>query len=192
MFSSLTAARGNTGQTAYAFSNSAAERIIEQRRYDGLSGNVIQWGVVGDVGVIMETLGDNSTTIKGTLPQRMSSCLQIMDSILCLNYPMVSSFVKSDVESQKIGQDEDVGEAIARILGISDLSNLNPDVNLGDLGLDSLMAIEIKQALERDFDLTLTLKDMRTVNISLSILFSFVKNSTIKILAYLGKIKRPC
>lgn len=164
VFSSLTAGRGNTGQTSYAFANSAAERIVEQRRHDGISGIVIQWGAIGDVGIIIETMGDNNTVVSGSLPQRIASCMQAMDSFLCLNHPMVTSFVKSEVQSKSGGSDEDVVDAIAHILGVSDPSQLNPDANLGDLGLDSLMGVEIKQALERDYDIVLSMKDIRSVS----------------------------
>ena len=40
-------------------------------------------------------------------------------------------------------------------------SSVNSDVTLGDLGLDSLMSVEIKQTLERDYDLSTPAKDIR-------------------------------
>ncbi len=50
---------------------------MEQRQADGLAGTAIQWGAIGDVGVILEKIGDNSTVVGGTLPQRMPSCLMV-------------------------------------------------------------------------------------------------------------------
>lgn len=35
------------------------------------------------------------------------------------------------------------------------MNSISVDASLGDLGLDSLMGVEIKQTLERDFDLVL-------------------------------------
>lgn len=58
---------------------------------------------------------------------------------------------------------KDVVLTVAQILGVSDISQLNADTNLGDLGLDSLMGVEIKRALERDFDMVLSMKDIRVV-----------------------------
>ena len=49
---------------------------------------------------------------------------------------------------------------------MNDVSQLNPDANLGDLGLDSLMGVEIKQALERDYDIVLSMKDIRTLTLN--------------------------
>ncbi len=40
---------------------------------------------------------------------------------------------------------------------------MNPDVTLVDLGLDSLIGVEIKQTLERDFKLDLPLTEIRNL-----------------------------
>lgn len=90
VFSSITSGRGNAGQTNYGWSNSTMERIIEQRREDGYPGIAIQWGAIGDVGVILENMGDNNTIVGGTLPQRMPSCLATLDLFLSWNHTVVS------------------------------------------------------------------------------------------------------
>ena len=48
-------------------------------------------------------------------------------------------------------------------IGVKDVSAINPSHNLGDLGLDSLMSVEIKQTLERDYDLNLPIKEIRSL-----------------------------
>lgn len=68
------------------------ERIIEHRREDGFPGIAIQWGAIGDVGVILENMGDNNTVVGGTLPQRMPSCLAALDLFLSWNHPIVARF----------------------------------------------------------------------------------------------------
>lgn len=75
VFSSITSGRGNAGQTNYGWSNSTMERMIDQRREDGFPGIAIQWGAIGDVGVILENMGDNNTVVGGTLPQRLEFIL---------------------------------------------------------------------------------------------------------------------
>lgn len=47
--------------------------------------------------------------------------------------------------------------------GIKDSSTVNEDSSLGDLGLDSLMGVEIKQTLERDYDLSMPIRDIRSL-----------------------------
>ena len=39
-----------------------------------------------------------------------------------------------------------------------------PNVPLVEMGMDSMMAVEIKQTLEREFDISLTVQDIRTLN----------------------------
>nr|AXS78290.1 fatty acid synthase [Anisakis simplex] len=165
-FSSITSGRGNAGQTNYGWSNSTMERIIEHRREDGYPGIAIQWGAVGDVGVILENMGDNNTVVGGTLPQRMPSCLAALDLFLSWDHPIVASYIKADVGSKKVSGGGNLLQTIAHILGVNDISQLNPDANLGDLGLDSLMGVEIKQALERDYDIVLSMKDIRTLTLN--------------------------
>lgn len=63
-----------------------------------------------------------------------------------------------------MGSSGNLWQTMAHILGVSDATQLNPDAHLGDLGLDSLMGVEIKQALERDYDIVLSMKDIRTVS----------------------------
>ncbi|VDP18356.1 unnamed protein product [Heligmosomoides polygyrus] len=166
VFSSITSGRGNAGQTNYGWSNSTMERMIEQRRQDGYPGIAIQWGAIGDVGVILENMGDNNTVVGGTLPQRMPSCLASLDLFLSWNHPIVSSYIKADMGQKKAAGGGNLLQTIAHILGVNDVSQLNPDANLGDLGLDSLMGVEIKQALERDYDIVLSMKDIRTLTLN--------------------------
>lgn len=140
------------------------ERVVDKRRADGLSGMSIRWGAIGDVGVILENMGDNNTVIGGTLPQRMPSCLQALDTFMSWNHPLVSSFVRAEPDSSKKSKLSDPVAAIAHILGVSDVDQIDADASFGDLGLDSLMGVEIKQALERDYDIVLSMKDIRAVS----------------------------
>ncbi|CAI5456722.1 unnamed protein product [Caenorhabditis angaria] len=166
VFSSITSGRGNAGQTNYGWSNSTMERMIDHRRADGYPGIAIQWGAIGDVGVILENMGDNNTVVGGTLPQRMPSCLSSLDAFLSWNHPIVSSYIKADMGAKKSAGGGNLMQTIAHILGVNDITQLNPDANLGDLGLDSLMGVEIKQALERDYDIVLSMKDIRTLTLN--------------------------
>lgn len=52
VFSSVSSGRGNAGQSNYGFANSSMERICEHRVDNGLPGLAIQWGAIGDVGLI--------------------------------------------------------------------------------------------------------------------------------------------
>jgi len=50
---------------------------------------------------------------------------------------------------------------ISNILGLKDTKNISDSSTLADLGMDSLMGAEIKQTLERNFDLVLSAQEIR-------------------------------
>ncbi|XP_066443807.1 fatty acid synthase isoform X2 [Eleutherodactylus coqui] len=168
-FSSVSCGRGNAGQSNYGFANSTMERICEKRRQDHLPGLAVQWGAIGDVGVVLETMGSNDTVIGGTLPQRIISCLEVLDQFLNQPHPVMSSFVLAEktisVKTKAAGQ-QDLVEAVAHILGVRDMTSLNPDTTLADLGLDSLMGVEVRQTLERDYDIVMAMREVRQLTIN--------------------------
>nr|XP_023678449.1 fatty acid synthase isoform X2 [Paramormyrops kingsleyae] len=168
-FSSVSCGRGNAGQSNYGFANSTMERVCEQRRHDGLPGLAVQWGAIGDVGVVLETMGSNDTVIGGTLPQRISSCLEVLDRFLNQPRPVMSSFVLAERVAAAKGEgggQRDLVEAVAHILGVRDVSSLNADASLADLGLDSLMGVEVRQTLERDYDIVMAMREIRQLTIN--------------------------
>ena len=85
-FSSISAGRGIAGQSNYAFANSFMERICEQRRAVGLPGLAVEWGAVGDVGVLARKTDMSCKTdledkeeeekieVRETRPQRITDC----------------------------------------------------------------------------------------------------------------------
>uniref|UniRef100_A0A803V968 Fatty acid synthase n=1 Tax=Ficedula albicollis TaxID=59894 RepID=A0A803V968_FICAL len=168
VFSSVSCGRGNAGQSNYGFANSTMERICEQRHHDGLPGLAIQWGAIGDVGILMKTMGHKDIVVGGTIPQQMSSCLEVLDLFLNQPHPVTSSFVLAEKVSVKAegGSQQDLVEAVARILGVRDVSSLNAESSLADLGLDSLMGVEVRQTLERDYDIVMTMREIRLLTIS--------------------------
>jgi len=120
----------------------------------------IQWGAIGDVGMVIENLGSNDTVVGGTLPQRMTSCLETIDYFLqqSKNLPIVSSYVLAEKLQKSSGSSEasvSLIDTIANILGISDASTMSSDSTLADLGLDSLGSVEIKQLLEQKYSVSL-------------------------------------
>nr|P12276.5 RecName: Full=Fatty acid synthase; Includes: RecName: Full=[Acyl-carrier-protein] S-acetyltransferase; Includes: RecName: Full=[Acyl-carrier-protein] S-malonyltransferase; Includes: RecName: Full=3-oxoacyl-[acyl-carrier-protein] synthase; Includes: RecName: Full=3-oxoacyl-[acyl-carrier-protein] reductase; Includes: RecName: Full=3-hydroxyacyl-[acyl-carrier-protein] dehydratase; Includes: RecName: Full=Enoyl-[acyl-carrier-protein] reductase; Includes: RecName: Full=Acyl-[acyl-carrier-protein] hyd len=167
VFSSVSCGRGNAGQSNYGFANSAMERICEQRHHDGLPGLAVQWGAIGDVG-ILKAMGNREVVIGGTVLQQISSCLEVLDMFLNQPHPVMSSFVLAEKVSVKSegGSQRDLVEAVAHILGVRDVSSLNAESSLADLGLDSLMGVEVRQTLERDYDIVMTMREIRLLTIN--------------------------
>ncbi|GLH12917.1 Uncharacterized protein GBIM_17572 [Gryllus bimaculatus] len=165
VFSSVSCGRGNAGQTTYGMANSVMERVVRARQADGLPATAIQWGAVGDVGLLADSR-DNAEQIEigGTLPQRISSCLEVMDDFLCLPYPVLSSLVLA--EKKHARQMNDPASFVASIMGFKDKKKVSSNVPLADLGLDSMMGAEIQQGLEREFGITLTPLEIRDITFS--------------------------
>ncbi|GIY66143.1 fatty acid synthase [Caerostris extrusa] len=160
-YSSVSCGRGNAGQSNYGYANSVMERICEERCKEGLPGLAIQWGAIGDVGIIQDTVGSD-VVIGGTVPQRINSCLTVLDKFLQQNHPVVSSFVPyqpSETTTQKASK-HNVLSTVSK-----DMSSINPETSLGELGMDSLMGVEVKQFLERDFDLVLAIPELRQLKV---------------------------
>ncbi|XP_062142806.1 fatty acid synthase [Drosophila sulfurigaster albostrigata] len=160
-FSSVSCGRGNIGQSNYGLANSAMERICEQRQSSGFPGTAIQWGAIGDTGLVLENLGDNDTVIGGTLPQRMPSCLQTIDLFLQQPHPVLASMVVAEKRKSDSSAGVSLIATISNILGLRDTKNIQDASSLADLGMDSLMGAEIKQTLERNFDIVLSTQEIR-------------------------------
>ncbi|XP_044764578.1 fatty acid synthase-like [Coccinella septempunctata] len=163
VFSSVSCGRGNAGQTNYGMANSIMERICEKRRKEGYPALAIQWGAVGDVGLVAEMMEEQTEMeIGGTLQQRITSCLQVMDTFLRQKEAsVVASMLVAEKRSGSGGADNIV-DAVANILGIKKQS-VSPHATLSELGMDSMTAVEIKQVLEREFEVFLTAQDIRSM-----------------------------
>lgn len=163
VFSSVSCGRGNAGQTNYGMANSVMERIVEDRHRHGLPAKAIQWGAVGEVGLVADMAESKiDVEIGGTLQQRITSCLYELDTLLTRPEPIVASMV---VAEKRVGSsgNENIIETVMNIMGIRDLKSISLGTTLSEMGMDSLMAVEIKQTLERDFDLVLTPQDLRAL-----------------------------
>ncbi|KAL6257910.1 hypothetical protein P5V15_011509 [Pogonomyrmex californicus] len=117
VFSSVSCGRGNAGQTNYGMANSIMERICEKRVQEGLTGLAIQWGAIGDVGLVADMQEDNKELIiGGTLQQKISCCLDELDKFLVQSRPIVSSMVVAEKKTGFSGFN-DLVETVANILG---------------------------------------------------------------------------
>ncbi|XP_039450932.1 fatty acid synthase-like [Culex pipiens pallens] len=164
VFSSVSCGRGNAGQSNYGMANSIMERIVEGRCADGLPGKAIQWGAIGEVGLVAAMAEEKiDMEIGGTLQQRISSCLGELDRLLvACGDPIVASMVVAEKNLSGAGSKTPV-EAVMNIMSIRDLKSISFESTLADIGMDSLMAVEIKQVLERDFDLVLSPQELRSL-----------------------------
>jgi len=166
VFSSVSCGRGNAGQSNYGMSNSVMERIMEQRRMDGLPAKAIQWGAVGEVGLVADMAEDKlDMEIGGTLQQRISSCLEELDRLILNDHPIVASMVVAEkrYSSESTGN---IIDTIMNVMSIKDPKSVSMETTLSELGMDSLMTVEIQQTLEREYDVVISPQELRSMTLS--------------------------
>ncbi|KAG4069737.1 hypothetical protein HA402_003178 [Bradysia odoriphaga] len=130
VFSSVSCGRGNAGQSNYGMANSIMERIIEQRVAGGLPGKAIQWGAVGEVGLVADMAEDKlDMEIGGTLQQRISSCLAELDVLLTTQEPIVGSMVVAEKRAGSGGK-SNVIDSVLNIMGIRDIKQISMTATL--------------------------------------------------------------
>ncbi|GFT12101.1 fatty acid synthase [Nephila pilipes] len=160
-FSSISCGRGNAGQTNYGYANSVMERICEERRSAGLHGLAIQWGIIGEVGVVHRHMGDEAM-IAGVMAQGVKSCLDALDAFCQQECPVVSSYVTAE-QTKKSVQGDALAQII-KILGIED-SPSNSSRYLGEIGIDSIVGVELKQMIESYTDVSITIQEIQELKL---------------------------
>lgn len=136
VFSSASCGRGNAGQTNYGMANSIMERIIEKRIQDKLPGKAIQWGAVGEVGLVAQMAEDKiDIEIAGTIQQRISACLSALDRLMNSKPAVVSSMV---VAQKHAMSKLNLIQSVLHIMGIRDLKTVSKNASLAELGKWSL------------------------------------------------------
>ena len=122
-FSSKTSGRGSAGQTNYGYANSFMERVCEQRRESGLPALCVQWGAIGDVGVFADNFDSeevHSRGIGGTVPQRIHSCLSLLNHFLRSEHTIVGSLLRHEYKTSagpKTGEKGGIASMVCNILG---------------------------------------------------------------------------
>ncbi|XP_068623911.1 fatty acid synthase-like [Battus philenor] len=178
VFSSLACGHGNAGQTSYAFANSAMERVCERRRASGLHALAVQWGAVGDVGVVADMTEANRTyEIAGTVTQPIACCLDVLDKLLLRDEVIVSSFVVAE-KAEGAADVETIVDTVAQIMGIKNLKSVSQQAALAELGIDSMISTELKQTLERQYGIFLSAHEIRNLTFAKLAEMNMKENAT--------------
>ncbi|XP_054154671.1 fatty acid synthase-like isoform X2 [Oppia nitens] len=165
-FSSQSSGRGFVGQNNYGYANSVMEHICERRVRHGLSGLAIQYGPIGDVGLWAANDNIDLTSIGMVInTQRIPSCLEVMDRFLHCRHPIVSTIVRREGAEQSGSSGSGSGKSsIWQGIGI-DMSSLPDDLTLGEVGMESILAVEMQQRIEREYDVSLTTDDIKQITV---------------------------
>ncbi|KAL1424454.1 hypothetical protein MTO96_020238 [Rhipicephalus appendiculatus] len=109
----------------------------------------------------------NVPTPSGTAPLRIRCCLAALDELLCQSCPIVSCFAKGDPTRRLDDNNKrTLLQSVTDILGIKDISSINASVTLGEMGIDSLMSVDVRRLLERKCDLTLSAREIHQLTIT--------------------------
>ncbi|GFR28649.1 fatty acid synthase [Trichonephila clavata] len=156
-FSSISCGKGNAGQTNYGYANSVMERVCEERKRDGLHGLAIQWGIIGEVGVVHRHMGDEAM-IAGVVAQSVKSCLDALDSFCQQDCPVVSSYVTAEQTKKSVQ-----GDAMAQIMKFLGINESTPagSRRIGEMGVDSIVGVEMKQMIESYTDVSITMQEIQ-------------------------------
>ncbi|MEV7039720.1 beta-ketoacyl synthase N-terminal-like domain-containing protein [Amycolatopsis sp. NPDC051061] len=184
VYSSAAALFGSPGQAAYATANAWADALVAWRRAQGLPAATIGWGAWGEVGAaagsrnpVLEPLGteealsaldvvlarDRAAT--GVARVDAATVLELFPRLadrpfFGLFAPRTGPSAWDGLDALRAGTAEAARKAIADhlaglIAGLLGYAEVERDVPLTRLGLDSLSAMRARGAVERDFGLPL-------------------------------------
>ncbi|MFM7173738.1 MAG: SDR family NAD(P)-dependent oxidoreductase, partial [Caldilinea sp.] len=170
-FSSMASLVGNPGQSNYAAANGFLDGLMQARRRVGLPGLSINWGPWAEVGMAAQ-LGDlpqgmswispqqgrllfsylltrQSAAQVGVLPFRLSSAVPAKAVGLRAELAALAAAERLQRLNAYL-QDE-----LAGVLGLDKSRAVERRARLFDLGVDSLMAVELRNKLQKGLDLQL-------------------------------------
>ncbi|KAJ8915050.1 hypothetical protein NQ315_016025, partial [Exocentrus adspersus] len=135
----------------YEVASCALEKLCKKRRRENFPALLTRWGPIADVGSRNEVSGEKM------LAQDGSSCLEALEKFMLQDSVVVSSVVLADehCESSAVKRRRTAADAVAVILGICDIGIIEEMSTLSQMGLDSLMAAQVKQLLFRNYNLDL-------------------------------------
>ncbi|MBI3562017.1 MAG: acyltransferase domain-containing protein [Gammaproteobacteria bacterium] len=173
VFSSLVAGQGNGGQGNYGFANAAMEQICRERQRNGYPALAVQWGPIVGAGfvennrVIRERFSQDGVLIQD---QSVASVLASLEQAMLQDAVVVGSFqhqknlqAVETVPKKRLRErtPQNVIAAIKGILGLAADADIPLDSALSELGMDSLMAVEIEQCLKLEYDIRVSVQRVR-------------------------------
>merc|ERR1712060_737320 len=151
-FSSVSAGLGNAGQSNYGYANSCLDTLIRSRNARGLSGLSVQWGAIGDVGVLSQTASKKTGLLTSSiLPQEIESCLsELVKLMVNLRQGVWSVYVtpkRATDDGANKGDDTPVLVKVLQIVGTTE-DAVKDSATIESLGADSLQSMEIQTVLK--------------------------------------------
>jgi acyl carrier protein/NAD(P)-dependent dehydrogenase (short-subunit alcohol dehydrogenase family) len=201
LYSSISSLLGNPGQGNYVAANSVLDSLAKLRRHRGLPASVIQWGVLGETGIVardanvarhLEQMGITAISVDDALQALGEVIHQDIEKLTIMETdwsrfagtipPMAGSRrLARVIEDEGAGTsggtqvidlfeglcDEARAERVQTILakivaGVIGMDEPNLDLSepLRDVGMDSIMGLEIATEVEKSFGLRLSAMEL--------------------------------
>jgi acyl carrier protein len=123
-------------------------------------------GPIGDVGVIADVGTRPKIKLNFDIPlQSIASLLEHHDCLLLHPEPIMSCTVTLNKMGVASGKEGFI-DMLMRILNIDDRKSISMNSTFSQLGIDSLAGVEMHQMIEREYNLTLTTSEIRSLTIS--------------------------
>lgn len=164
VFSSISSGKGNAGQTNYGYANSIMEQICLQRKKENLHSLCIQWGIIGDIGYVVNN--KLMEGIKYFTPQNIKDCLSNINEYLCNHNTGI--YTRYNINRRNIiskkNNKKNILQKIGSIIDI-DLSKLNKEYTLERIGIDSIQIIEIQSILDNHLQKKIPVDKLQQITI---------------------------
>ncbi|MCX6047698.1 MAG: type I polyketide synthase, partial [Chloroflexi bacterium] len=174
-FSSAAALLGSPGQSNYAAANAFLDTLMQQRRQQGQPGLSINWGPWAEIGMaahLKDQLARQGTAMiapqqgrelfQYLLNQNVAQIgvLPLQRSQATATTPEKPAGMRHQLANLSIGEqrkylDEYLRGEVAAMLGLSQQTPIDARARLFDFGIDSLMAVQLKNRLEAGLGCTL-------------------------------------
>ena len=163
-FSSIVAGRGNKGQSNYGFANSFMDMLCERRREAGFPGLSIQWGPIADVGIYAKTHGD--AMFNGINPQPILTSMTVMDKLMLQkNSSVYSTFDYDESVMLATSGNGRILDMLYNLMGIKDISTVDKSRTLTEIGVDSMLTVEIREIILRETGKKFESNDVRKLTL---------------------------
>jgi NADPH:quinone reductase-like Zn-dependent oxidoreductase/acyl carrier protein len=176
-FSSVASIRPSPGQSNYAAANAFMDGLMLARRHRGLPGLTINWGPWSDVGMsagIAEAMAKSGFAMiapaDGCTVLRRALALPYVQLVVAPRCDGTSAPLREPRPPRKSSArlSPDLGERdlrlvltdsvsshVAAVLGMDGASEVERHVPFSELGMDSLMVVELRNRLQAELDLPL-------------------------------------
>ena len=159
IWTSVSGAYGNAGQTNYGYANSYLDTLVRNLKDSDSAlkdaALAVNWGAIGNVGMLAKSSAKKTAALSTTfLPQNIDSCLEQLEKLLVHRASGVCAIYATP---RRVAEEGDAADGSANVYemvcGIIGLKAPPRDADtLENLGVDSLQFMEIQNAIKKATD----------------------------------------